>query len=180
MSIKEDIINGIIEREGGYVNDASDSGGETMYGITKSVAYAYGYSGDMKNLPRDTAFKMYSSMYWDKMRLDDIEALSSRIAEEVADTGVNMGTKRAGIFLQRSLNVLNNRETHYKDLVVDGVVGEKTIVALKSFLRVRGGDGEKVILRAIMSLKGAFYIELAERREKDEKFVFGWLLNRVA
>jgi len=32
---------------------------------------------------------------------------------------------------------------------------------------------------ALNCLQGAFYVELAEKREKDERFVYGWLLNRV-
>ncbi len=36
-----------------------------------------------------------------------------------------------------------------------------------------------VPLRALNALQGAFYVELAERRAKDEAFVYGWLLNRV-
>ena len=41
-------------------------------------------------------------------------------------------------------------------------------------------DGEVVLVRALNSLQGAFYVELAEKRQKDEAFVYGWLLNRVA
>jgi len=36
-----------------------------------------------------------------------------------------------------------------------------------------------VLCRALNCLQGAYYIELAERREKDERFVYGWLKNRV-
>ena len=31
----EDIINDVFEKEGGYVNDPKDPGGETKYGISK-------------------------------------------------------------------------------------------------------------------------------------------------
>ena len=33
-------INELIEREGGYVNDPKDSGGETKFGITVATARA--------------------------------------------------------------------------------------------------------------------------------------------
>ena len=52
MNLKHKIINQIIEREGGYVDDISDSGGETKYGITEEVARRYGYDGKMIDLPR--------------------------------------------------------------------------------------------------------------------------------
>jgi len=179
-TLKEKTINKIIEIEGGYVNDPDDSGGETKFGITKATARSYGYSGDMKDLPRSLAFAIYENRYWDALMLDEIEHLSVKIADEVADTAVNLGVGRAAEFLQRSLNVLNDRERYYNDLVVDGDVGRKTIAALKSYLRVRAVQGETVLYRMLNSLQGSFYVGLGERREKDERFMFGWFLNRVA
>jgi hypothetical protein len=29
------------------------------------------------------------------------------------------------------------------------------------------------------SLQGSSYVEIAERREKDEKWIYGWFKNRV-
>ena len=58
--MKERIINEIIRVEGGYVNDPSDSGGETNFGITVAVARANGYVGCMLDLPRSVAFDIYS------------------------------------------------------------------------------------------------------------------------
>lgn len=178
--LKKKIINEIIKIEGGYVHDPLDSGGETKFGITKRVARAYGFKGRMRNLTRDYAFMIYSKQYWGKLSLNSIEDMSKKIAAELADTGVNMGTGTAGRFLQRSLNVLNDRQSYYSDLVVDGQVGNKTIEALGSYLFKRGKKGERVLLSMLNALQGAFYVTLAERREKDERFVFGWFLNRVA
>ena len=180
MTLKEEIINGIIKIEGGYVNDPADSGGETNYGITKRVARAYGYRGKMKNLSKVKAYEIYSRLYWDKLSLDGIEELSPMIAEEMADTGVNMGVARAGRFLQRSLNVLNNREALYPDLVVDGQIGKRSIKALRTFIKVRGDDGILVLHRMLNGLQASFYVTLAERRVKDERFMYGWFSNRVS
>ena len=41
-TVKQKVISKIIEVEGGYSNDRSDSGGETKYGITVAVARANG------------------------------------------------------------------------------------------------------------------------------------------
>jgi len=177
--LKKQVIDGILAVEGGYVNDPSDSGGETNYGITISTARRYGYLGSMDKLPRSVAFDIYAKRYWDALELDSIVSLSPAIAAELADTGVNMGVSRAGEFLQRSLNVLNDRERYYSDLKVDGDVGPATLRAFKSYLRVRGSDGEKVLVRMLNALQGAFYMNLAERRTKDERFIFGWFLHRV-
>ena len=175
--MKAKIINEIIRVEGGYVNDPLDSGGETNFGITVATARANGYNGVMSSMPRSVAFDIYSTKYWDAVKADDIATLSEATAAEVVDTSVNMGPKRAGIFLQRSLNVLNDQSRAYADLVVDGAIGPATIRALTMYLARRD---EETIVKMLNCLQGAYYVELAERREKDERFVYGWFKNRVS
>lgn len=175
-TLKDDIINDIILVEGGYVNDSSDSGGETNFGITKTVARAFGYMDDMRLMPRGVAFDIYVAKYWDIVKADDMVELSEAVAAEVVDTSVNMGPNRAGTFLQRSLNVLNNRGSSYPDLTIDGNIGHATISALASYLYTRKGG---TLVKMLNCLQGAFYVELAERREKDERFIYGWFKNRV-
>ena len=179
MSTKNKAIRDIISKEGGYVNDPKDSGGETNYGITLNVARSYGYEGDMKNIPRSVAEDIYSILYWDSVRADDLDKFSPELAEEVTDTAVNMGVGRASKFLQRSLNVLNNVGSFYPDLIVDGQIGPSTIRSLGEYTGFRGEHGITVLLKCLNSLQGAYYIELAERREKDERFLYGWISNRV-
>lgn len=180
MSIQRDrVINGIILREGGYVDDSSDSGGKTNYGITEAVARSYGYDGDMRSLPRKTAFEIYTARYWDAMLLDRVEVISGLIAGELADTAVNMGVSRAGTFLQRSLNALNDKGQLYSDVMVDGAIGNRTLEALGLFIARRGDEGMIVLHRMLNALQGAFYVELAERREKDERFIYGWFKERI-
>ena len=43
MHFKDEAIKNIIKIEGGYVDDPSDSGGETKYGITKKSCYGFRY-----------------------------------------------------------------------------------------------------------------------------------------
>ncbi|WP_083579019.1 glycosyl hydrolase 108 family protein [Tardibacter chloracetimidivorans] len=50
MNIESE-LNALLHREGGYVNNPNDTGGETNWGITRGVAVANGYSGPMKDLP---------------------------------------------------------------------------------------------------------------------------------
>lgn len=174
--MKKKIIDQIIRTEGGYVNDPSDSGGQTNFGITEAVARANGYYGSMALMPRSVAFDIYSAKYWDSVNGDRLLELSKDITQEVVDTSVNMGPKRAGKFLQRALNVFNSSCSLYDDLTVDGVIGPATIKALEKYLFSREA---KQLAKALNCLQGAFYIELAEKREKDERFVYGWLKKRV-
>lgn len=169
----------VLKKEGYYVDDPRDSGGATKYGITESVARANGFTGDMKDLPLSLAKSIYKTKYWDALSLDDVQNLCPSICLKLADISVNVGTKQAGFFLQRLLNVLNKEGTLYPDLVADGSVGPKTIQALRKFLSIRL-EGETVLVRALNCMQGMFYISLAERREKDEAFIYGWLLNRIS
>ena len=174
------IIDDIIKAEGGYSNNPNDSGGETMYGITKAVAVANGYSGAMKDLPISLAENIYYTQYVSKPKFDLLLPLSESIAAEVIDTGVNMGPSVAGKFLQRCLNAFNNQGKAYADITVDGKVGTGTASALKSYLGLRGKQGEIVMLKALNCLQGARYIELAEGRQANEDFVYGWIANRIS
>lgn len=173
---KQSVIDHIISVEGGYVDDPSDSGGETNYGITVAVARASGYNGSMKEMPRYVAEGIYADKYWNSVKADQISRLSEKVAEEVVDTGVNMGVGRAARFLQRSLNVLNHQSRLYADLVVDGSIGPATLTALGGYL---GSRDEDTLVKMLNCLQGAFYVELTERREKDERFIYGWFKNRV-
>lgn len=173
-------IDELLGIEGDYADDPADSGGKTRFGITEAVARRHGYTGAMRALPAALAKGIYRADYWDAQNLAAVAMLSRKIALELFDTGVNMGTSQAGEFLQMSLNAFNRQATDYPDTEVDGAVGPATINALAAFLKRRGKDGEVVLLRALNALQGAAYIELAERREKDERFVFGWFLQRIA
>lgn len=179
MSI-EALIDGVIGREGGYSNNPNDPGGATMWGITERVARANGYTGPMSAMPRDTAKDIYFSQYVSRPGFAVILPLSERIGEELVDTGVNMGPSVAATMLQRALNALNSQGRHYADIAVDGDCGPATIAALKAFLAKRGAAGEAVMLKALNVLQGERYIEIAEKRQASEDFLFGWLANRVA
>jgi lysozyme family protein len=78
----------ILQREGGYVNDPADPGGETNFGISKR-AYP---DVDIKNLTRDQAATLYQRDYWIPAGCD---TLDQGPALAVFDTAVNLGVSRA-------------------------------------------------------------------------------------
>lgn len=178
MSIDQ-MIDALIGREGGFSDHPSDPGKRTRWGVTETVARQHGYTGDMRLLPRDFAVNVYRKTYFAAPGFDKVYALSQRVAEEMFDTGVNMGVSIPGPWLQRSLNVLNRQQADYKDIAVDGAIGPATIAALRAYLNKRGTDGEKVLLRLLNSFQGVRYVEICEKREASEDFAHGWALNRL-
>lgn len=181
MSMKVDAyIDSLIEREGGYVNHPNDKGGPTMYGITEQVARAWGFHGDMRTLPRSMAKAIYLDRYWLEPKFDKVNEHSAAVAEELLDTGVNMGPKRAATMLQRGLNVLNLQGKTYPDIDADGDLGSLSIAALRAYLAHRGKDGHLVLVRLLNCQQGVRYMEIAEANPKQEDFMHGWVLHRVA
>lgn len=166
--------------EGGYSNNPADLGGKTMFGITEAVARAIGYMGDMSNMTADIAKNIYYSKYWEKMRLNDVCRMSEPLAAKMFDVGVNMGIATAVMFLQQVLNTLNQQGTLYADIFEDGAIGNATFTALHSYYGKRGVKGGEVLLKALNCLQGARYIELCQKRQANEVFVYGWLANRVS
>lgn len=172
----DQMISDLIKVEGGYSDHPADKGGPTMYGVTQAVARANGWQGQMRDMTIAIAQNIYRKKYFSEPGFDSIYLLSPMIAEEMFDTGVNMGTSIPGPWLQRLLNVFNDAK---QDLVVDGKIGPATITALRLFLNKRGSDGETVMVRGLNCLQGTRYLELAEKREQNRAFIYGWLKNRV-
>lgn len=180
MTSIESLINGIIAVEGGYVDHPHDRGGPTNHGITERVAREYGFTGDMRYLPKEIAYEIYLNRYYIKPGFDKVATSSGRVSRELTDTGVNMGVHTSGVFFQRALNAFNRDREDYEDLLVDGQVGPATIGAFSQFLKKRAGQqGEIVMLRALNALQGARYIEIAERDPTQEAFTFGWFSHRI-
>lgn len=179
MTNVDEMVDGLIEREGGYVDHPADRGGPTRFGITEAVARAHGYAGAMADFPRSEAEAVYKRLYWLRPRFDEVAKRVPRVAAELFDTGANMGPGVAATFLQRALTALNRNGSDYVDLVPDGRVGPRTLQAIDAFIAVRGPGGETVLLRALEALQGERYLRLAEKRPANEAFLYGWLANRI-
>lgn len=106
----------LMKNEGGYVNHPRDPGGETMYGVTKRVAVAHGYSGNMRNLSKSFAKMVARKSYWDATCCNEFDPL---IAPQLFDAAYNHGPRNAIKFLQRAAGV-----------TTDGIVGPVTIAAV--------------------------------------------------
>lgn len=88
-------IERVLGHEGGYVNDPSDPGGETKWGISKR-SYP---NVDIKNLTRGEAIAIYNIDFWIKARC---ASLPDSVAYQVLDFAVNSGITPAIMALQRA------------------------------------------------------------------------------
>lgn len=171
--------------EGGYSDDPADSGGETYRGMTRNKnPYWEGWvlvdnyklqPNFPKNMYNDSQLEekiksFYKVTYWDINKLDMFTSQS--LANEMYDTGVNMGVGKASKFLQLTLNVLNKNGTIYPDIPEDGKVGPGTLHALSICIeRV----GEEVIYKILNILQGNHYIDIMVKNPTQEKYTLGWL-----
>lgn len=180
---KEWIITDKTAVEAGYVNHPSDPGGETNCGITKEVAERnkadlvakFKWNGKMQNLTKEMAFYIYDKDYWKAMYLDEIHKRCPYIADKMFDIGINIGTGRAEPWLQTFLNTMNRQGKDFKDIPVDGQIGPGTVAAMDAFMKVRGNKVARwTIMKGLLCLQGAHYINISAANGKLEDFTFGW------
>jgi len=158
--------------EGGYSNDPDDRGGETYRGIARN--FHPQWTGWRFLDPKKINHKLldphvrefYLIEFWGKLQADWFRG---DVAEELFDTGVNVGIRQAGKFLQHALNLLNNNQKYYDDLIVDGWIGKATLKAYKS-MPIRYA---KALTKVMNILQGAFYVDLMDSDSRREKWV-GW------
>jgi lysozyme family protein len=184
MANFEDAYYKTMGHEGGYVHDPHDAGGETYKGIARrynadwsgwKLIDSHKQGGDFpRSLDEDNDLQrsvhmFYKARYWDVNRLDDFR--SQVVANEMFDTGVNMGVGRAARFLQQSLNYLNRDGALYPNLVVDGKIGGRSLSALDRVLR--DGD-ERILLTMLNVLQGQHYMNYMDRKPSQKRYARGW------
>ena len=152
MSKFDDIIEVVLEHEGGYVNDPKDPGGETNYGIAKRSHPDV----DIKNLTKEGAKEIYKEVYWDKNK---VESLPEELWHIYFDMCVNQGKSRAVKIIQRAVNGKGG------SLTVDGGMGPMTIAAIGK---------SRVELDRVRAYRVKYYSDLVSRKPDLERFYFGW------
>ena len=150
MTTFDEIIEHVLKHEGGYVNDPTDLGGETNYGITKR----FYPDVDIKNLTKEQAKEIYKRDYWDKNRVDE---LPEQLRHIFFDMCVNQGRGTAVKVLQRAANAKGAK------LKVDGGMGPATLKAVQNVEHDR-----------VKSYRILHYANLVINKPEQEKFWYGW------
>jgi lysozyme family protein len=152
----ERLIGFVLEHEGGYVNDPTDPGGETKYGISKRSYPRL----DIKNLTIEDAKGIYYQDWWLPLKCPQIH--DDKVAQKYLDTCVNTGKGTGTKILQRALQMIGYRIT------VDGAIGPKTLAA------VNAADPQALLV-AMRQQQKAHYEQLIQKNPKLEKFRRGWM-----
>lgn len=133
----------LLEIEGGYQNDPTDSGNYTgckvgigaMSGTNNGISTCF-YNDkvksnptvqDIKSITKESAKEIYRKSFWNYYRIDEFN--SQDVAENVMDMIVNSGQMTGIKILQRSLNELG------EDLKVDGGMGAITLSTVNRQIR---------------------------------------------
>jgi len=180
----------VMVNEGGNGNDPDDLGGETYKGIARKkcpkwagwrlvdLAKKVSPSGPAlenhlhSNIElQELVHSFYKAEFWDVLNLDYVK--DQKIANELFDTGVNMGIGIAALFLQKSLNVLNRKGSDYPDLKEDAKAGTVTV----GYLNSHKSPGN--VLKVLNCLQGSRYVDICRANPKMEKYMNGWLTRVV-
>jgi len=137
-----------LDAEKGFFDDPV--GGPTMWGVTERVARAWGYKGDMKYLPLDTAKLIAETNYYTPFKCDQ---LPPALAVCVFDTAYHGGKPIQ--WLQAAVGTFP-----------DGIIGAKTIAA------AREADIKKTV-----ALFCASRIRYLQRLKNFRENAGGWMLR---
>lgn len=169
------VVAGVFAVEGGYVNNPADPGGETNHGVTAAVARNAGYTGPMRELPKEFAQQIYARDYIERPNFHRVIELSPAVGEKLVDAGVNAGPGRSARWFQQSLNHLSRGGSDFPRVMVDGQVGGQSLAAYQALERKRGRvKACELTLKLLDVQQGAHYLSLGK-----PMFIVGWADNRL-
>lgn len=164
MTLSDDlIIERVLAREGGFVDNPHDRGGPTKYGITQETLASWRglpvTPDDVRTLGKDEAKSILRFRYVVQPGFDHIEDGSLRAV--IVDIAVNSGARQAVLLLQRALDVTD-----------DGILGPETLEAANE----KADDERAMAAVAIRTLtaRQRFYSGLVAKHPDQIAFLVGW------
>ncbi|AVO39032.1 holin-associated N-acetylmuramidase [Pukyongiella litopenaei] len=159
------IAEGIVDREGGYVNDPDDPGGATKHGVTVHTMRRLGLdldgdgkvgAADVKALDRARAVEIFLAHYYERPRISE---MPDALQPSLFDMYVNAGANAVKI-LQRLLGAMGYA------VAVDGAIGPQTIAAAGDAARP-----DPLLLRDAYGVaRRNYYFKLADARPASRKY----------
>jgi lysozyme family protein len=178
--------------EGGHVNDPSDRGGETKYGVSLRFLVSEGKvdldgdgfadfdldmdgdidGADIRALKPNDALSLFHRCFWKRLGCDDLPA---PLGEAMFDQGVNGGLTAARKLLQRALNAASACvPAHTAPLLVDGQIGPATR-ALCDLVLAAPGCGMSLLIQEYREAAADRYRAIVAADPSQQRFLKGWL-----
>lgn len=152
------MIDAVIAREGGYVDNGLDPGGATKFGITLRTYSDYlgkdATKDELKMLSLDVARVIYRTRFIEPYGIDKI--MDERLSEALFDTVVNMGP----IAVQWLQTIVGVQQ--------DGKIGAVTLSAIQTF----GAARARVELIKRRQIR---YANIVAGDPRQAAFLVGWL-----
>ena len=164
MLTTDALLDQIISREGGYVDDPVDRGGATRFGVTASTLGEWRHLGrpatraEVAALAEDEARQIYAARYVQPFAWVPFDGLRAALV----DDGVLSGTVTAIRTLQAVLGV-----------PVDGIAGPRTKAALLA------QPWDVVTNHCVIQRIGRF-VEIVDGDPSQHRFFFGWVRRALA
>ncbi|WP_017941704.1 glycoside hydrolase family 108 protein [Thioalkalivibrio sp. ALE6] len=156
----DQLIDRILEREGGFVDHPDDRGGPTNMGITQGTLSEYfgrqATVDEVRKLRQDTARAIYRDRYWHKPGFHSLE-LPTALADMVLDAGVHHGPYQATRMLQRAAGTTD-----------DGIIGPLTQEAVLTSDLIPLAAG-------FLAERAEFFGQLITRDPSQAAFAHGWM-----
>ncbi len=161
----DQIIDDIIQREGGFTNDPSDKGGATKFGITAATLGSFrGYTlpasaEEVRQMSVSTAREIYRERYIRKPRFHLIT--DDGLRAQLVDDGVMSGPVAAITSLQLALGVKP-----------DGLLGPVTAAAANA--------ADPATLQRDLAVARALRLaRIVQRDPSQSRFIVGWLTRAL-
>lgn len=157
-----------------YSNDPADTGGETVWGISRRnwpkwegwaiVDRARAKGNFPESLRADATLsaavvRFYRAEFWVRVRCDQMPDV---LADKIFELAVNAGIRPAGELLQVALTSLGHPVT------IDGVIGPATIAAA-------GAIAPAAIRTAVQGVQAGYYLGIVAAKPSQRRFRNGWL-----
>lgn len=160
------MIDDILKKEGGYVNDKNDPGRATNRGITIGTYSKWlkrpATIQEVKDITEEIAREIYEVNYLVKPRIDTLPDL---IMPQMFDISINSGPKNAIKLLQRLINLAG-----FGIISVDGIMGPSTRGKAETMVAEMGNYA----VNALVEERLKFYQRIVDRRPASGKFLRGW------
>ena len=177
----------VIKWEGAYSNNPIDPGGETFMGVSR-VKHPdwYGWSRIDKHKNRASSFPasleedyyllklvedFYKHLFWNKVYGNMIAKVNKNLAFNIFECAINQGMYYAILHFQKVLNIMNENQRRYPDIIEDGVFGSKTKATFEHCAEF--GDFRTFLIWYNV-LQGNRYIQILKTHPEQEIFARGW------